>query len=75
MFAFQIITDCPAQLFVGKLVIANMDFTQECFGVHSCVKFFIYSHVFAAEFRDLVETVAGTALFCKEHLPCSSSTI
>ena len=56
MFAFQIIIDCLAQLFVGELVIAGVDFTQEGFGVHSCVKFFVYSHIFAAEFGDFLET-------------------
>ena len=36
-----------------------MDFTQEVFGVHSCVKFFVYGHIFAAEFGDFLETFAG----------------
>ena len=40
-----------------------MDFTQEGFCVHSCVKFFVYGHVFAAEFREFVETVATAVLF------------
>ena len=60
MLAFQIIIDCLAQLFAGELIVAGVDFTQECFGVHSCVKFFVYGHVFAAEFRELEETVTST---------------
>ena len=58
MFAFQIITDCPAQFFVGELVIAGVDFTQEGFGVHSCVKFFVYGHIFSAELGDFLKTFA-----------------
>jgi hypothetical protein len=36
-----------------------VDFTQEGFGVHSCVKFFVYGHIFASEFGDFLETFAS----------------
>ena len=57
------IVDYLAQFFVGELIVAGVNFTQECFCVHSCVKFFVYGHVFAAEFREFVKTVATAALF------------
>ena len=47
---------------MGELVIAGVDFTQKSFGIHSCVKFFIYGHIFCPEFGDFLETFA-TAQF------------
>ena len=40
----------------------GVDFTQECFGIHFCVTFFVYGHIFSAEFVDFPETFA-TAQF------------
>ena len=48
---------------LAKLSIKETkDFCFDTFS-ENCVKFFVYGHVFAAEFRDLVETVATAALF------------